>query len=194
MKSFIITLFFMASTISYSLYAQEATNYYTKDTMQIGGDSFEVRKREFNIYLDYLPNFEQKKKRMTFLVPHRYKLEDEGVFIDAIKYAFTEEGLSDLIETMIKEHKTGIMLYGFKLFFDSEWRIVMLDVEFVNTKTMLNIRPEKIEKMISYLKGHAKYLPRKEIYAKMPPDLYIYSDAIWVTIDEKVNGRLVTVF
>ena len=81
---------------------------------------------------------------MTFLVPHRYKLEDEGVFIDAIKYAFTEEELSDLIETMIKEHKTGIMLYGFKLFFDSEWRIVMLDVEFVNTKTMLNIRPEKI--------------------------------------------------
>ena len=194
MKSFIITLFFMASTISYSLNAQETTNYYTKDTMQIGGDSFEVRKREFNIYLDYLPNFEQKKKRMTFLVPHRYKLEDEGVFIDAIKYAFTEEELSDLIETMIKEHKTGIMLYGFKLFFDSEWRIVMLDVEFVNTKTMLNIRPEKIEKVISYLKGHAKYLPRKEIYAKMPPDLYIYSDAIWVTIDEKVNGRLVTVF
>ena len=194
MKSFIITLFFMALTISYSLNAQETTNYYTKDTMQIGGDSFEVRKREFNIYLDYLPNFEQKKKRMTFLVPHRYKLEDEGVFIDAIKYAFTEEELSDLIETMIKEHKTGIMLYGFKLFFDSEWRIVMLDVEFVNTKTMLNIRPEKIEKMISYLKGHAKYLPRKEIYAKMPPDLYIYSDAIWVTIDEKVNGRLVTVF
>ena len=184
----------MALTISYSLNAQETTNYYTKDTMQIGGDSFEVRKREFNIYLDYLPNFEQKKKRMTFLVPHRYKLEDEGVFIDAIKYAFTEEELSDLIETMIKEHKTGIMLYGFKLFFDSEWRIVMLDVEFVNTKTMLNIRPEKIEKMISYLKGHAKYLPRKEIYAKMPPDLYIYSDAIWVTIDEKVNGRLVTVF
>ena len=194
MKSFIITLFFMALTISYSLNAQETTNYYTKDTMQIGGDSFEVRKREFNIYLDYLPNFEQKKKRMTFLVPHRYKLEDEGVFIDAIKYAFTEEELSDLIETMIKEHKTGIMLYGFKLFFDSEWRIVMLDVEFVNTKTMLNIRPEKIEKVISYLKGHAKYLPRKEIYAKMPPDLYIYSDAIWVTIDEKVNGRLVTVF
>ena len=194
MKSFIITLFFMALTISYSLNAQETTNYYTKDTMQIGGDSFEVRKREFNIYLDYLPNFEQKKKRMTFLVPHRYKLEDERVFIDAIKYAFTEEELSDLIETMIKEHKTGIMLYGFKLFFDSEWRIVMLDVEFVNTKTMLNIRPEKIEKMISYLKGHAKYLPRKEIYAKMPPDLYIYSDAIWVTIDEKVNGRLVTVF
>ena len=194
MKSFIITLFFMALTISYSLNAQETTNYYTKDTMQIGGDSFEVRKREFNIYLDYLPNFEQKKKRMTFLVPHRYKLEDEGVFIDAIKYAFTEDELSDLIETMIKEHKTGIMLYGFKLFFDSEWRIVMLDVEFVNTKTMLNIRPEKIEKMISYLKGHAKYLPRKEIYAKMPPDLYIYSDAIWVTIDEKVNGRLVTVF
>ena len=194
MKSFIITLFFMALTISYSLNAQETTNYYTKDTMQIGGDSFEVRKREFNIYLDYLPNSEQKKKRMTFLVPHRYKLEDERVFIDAIKYAFTEEELSDLIEAMIKEHKTGIMLYGFKLFFDSEWRIVMLDVEFVNTKTMLNIRPEKIEKMISYLKGHAKYLPRKEIYAKMPPDLYIYSDAIWVTIDEKVNGRLVTVF
>ena len=194
MKSFIITLFFMALTISYSLNAQETTNYYTKDTMRIGRDSFEVRKREFNIYLDYLPNFEQKKKRMTFLVPHRYKLEDEGVFIDAIKYAFTEEELSDLIETMIKEHKTGIMLYGFKLFFDSEWRIVMLDVEFVNTKTMLNIRPEKIEKVISYLKGHAKYLPRKEIYAKMPPDLYIYSDAIWVTIDEKVNGRLVTVF
>ena len=194
MKSFIITLFFMALTISYSLNAQETTNYYTKDTMQIGGDSFEVRKREFNIYLDYLPNFEQKKKRMTFLVPHRYKLEDEGVFIDAIKYAFTEEEISDLIDARIKEHKTVIMLYGFKLFFDSEWRIAMLDVEFVNTKTMLNIRPEKIEKMISYLKGHAKYLPRKEIYAKMPPDLYIYSDAIWVTIDEKVNGRLVTVF
>ena len=194
MKSFIITLFFMASTISYSLYAQEATNYYTKDTMRIGRDSFEVRKHEYNIFLSYLPNSEQKKKRMTFLVPHRYKLEDERVFIDAIKYAFTEEELSDLIEAMIKEHKTGIMLYGFNLFFDSEWRIVMLDVEFVNTKTMLNIRPEKIEKMISYLKGHAKYLPRKEIYAKMPPDLYIYSDAIWVTIDEKVNGRLVTVF
>ena len=162
--------------------------------MQIGGDSFEVRKRKYNIYLAYLPNSEQKKKRMTFLVPHRYKLEDERVFIDAIKYAFTEEELSDLIEAMIKKHKTGIMLYGFKLFFDSEWRIAMLNVEFVNTKTMLNIRPEKIEKMISYLKGHAKYLPRKEIYAKMPPDLYIYSDAIWVTIDEKVNGRLVTVF
>ena len=194
MKSFVITLFFMALTISYSLNAQETTNYYTKDTMQIGGDSFEVRKREFNIYLDYLPNSEQKKKRMTFLVPHRYKLEDEGVFIDAIKYAFTEEELSDLIETMIKEHKTGIMLYGFKLFFDSEWRIVMLDVEFVNTKTMLKVRPEKIEKMISYLKGHAKYLPRKEIYAKMPPDLYIYSNSIWVIIDEKTNGRLVTVF
>ena len=193
MKSFIITLFFMALTISYSLNAQETTNYYTKDTMQIGGDSFEVRKREFNIYLDYLPNFEQKKKRMTFLVPHRYKLEDEGVFIDAIKYAFTEEELSDLIETMIKEHKTVIMLYGFKLFFDSEWRIVMLDVEFVNTKTMLNIRPEKIEKMISYLKGHAKYLPRKEIYAKIPPDLYIYSDAICVNID-KDTKELVTVF
>ena len=194
MKSFIITLFFMASTIFYSLYAQEATNYYTKDTMRIGRDSFEVRKHEYNIFLSYLLNSEQKKKRMTFLVPHRYKLEDEGVFIDAIKYAFTEEEISNLIEARIKEHKTIIMLYGFKLFFDSEWRIVMLDVEFVNTKTMLNIRPEKIEKMISYLKGHAKYLPRKEIYAKMPPDLYIYSDAIWVTIDEKVNGRLVTVF
>ena len=194
MKSFVITLFFMALTISYSLNAQETTNYYTKDTMRIGSDSFEVGKHKYNIYLDYLPNSEQKKKRMTFLVPHRYKLEDEGVFIDAIKYAFTEEELSDLIETMIKEHKTGIMLYGFKLFFDSEWRIVMLDVEFVNTKTMLKVRPEKIEKMISYLKGHAKYLPRKEIYAKMPPDLYIYSDSIWVIIDEKTNGRLVTVF
>ena len=193
MKSFIITLFFMALTISYSLNAQETTNYYTKDTMQIGGDSFEVRKREFNIYLDYLPNFEQKKKRMTFLVPHRYKLEDEGVFIDAIKYAFTEEEISDLIDARIKEHKTVIMLYGFKLFFDSEWRIAMLDVEFVNTKTMLNVRPEKIEKMISYLKEHAKYLPRKEIYAKMPPDLYIYSDAICVNID-KDTKEMVTVF
>ena len=194
MKSFVIILIFMVSTISYPLNAQKTTNYYTKDTMQIGGDSFEVRKHEYNIFLSYLPNSEQKKKRMTFLVPHRYKLEDEGVFIDAIKYAFTEEELSDLIEARIKEHKTVIMLYGFKLFFDSEWRIVMLDVEFVNTKTMLNVRPEKIEKMISYLKGHAKYLPRKEIYAKMPPDLYIYSDSIWVIIDEKTDGRLVTVF
>ena len=183
----------MASTISYSLYAQEATNYYTKDTMRIGRDSFEVRKHEYNIFLSYLLNSEQKKKRMTFLVPHRYKLEDERVFIDAIKYAFTEEELSDLIEAMIKEHKTGIMLYGFKLFFDSEWRIVMLDVEFVNTKTMLNVNPEKIEKMINYLKGHARYLPRKEIYAKMPPDLYIYSDAICVNID-KDTKELVTVF
>ena len=40
----------MASTISYSLYAQEATNYYTKDTMRIGRDSFEVRKHEYNIF------------------------------------------------------------------------------------------------------------------------------------------------
>ena len=63
MKSFVITLFFIASTISYSLYAQETTNYYAKDTMQIGGDSFEVRKRKYNIYLAYLPNSEQKKKK-----------------------------------------------------------------------------------------------------------------------------------
>lgn len=63
MKSFIITLFFIASTISYSLYAQETTNYYAKDTMQIGRDSFEVRKHEYNIFLSYLPNSEQKKKR-----------------------------------------------------------------------------------------------------------------------------------
>ena len=183
----------MASTIFYSLYAQEATNYYTKDTMRIGRDSFEVRKHEYNIFLSYLLNSEQKKKRMTFLVPHRYKLEDEGVFIDAIKYAFTEEEISNLIEARIKEHKTIIMLYGFKLFFDSEWRIVMLDVEFVNTKTMLNVKPEKIEKMINYLKGHARYLPRKEIYAKIPPDLYIYSDAICVNID-KDTKEMVTVF